>query len=83
MLTQYTKPSKGSENICVKKSKYTPFSKVQSILLTLTMLWANSADDKPMIFFLISLENVIWHFMQIVSLKDNLHEVSNPFVKEK
>ena len=30
------------------------------------MLWANSADDKLMIFFLIFLENRIWHFMQIL-----------------
>ena len=43
--------------------------------LTLTMLWADSADNKLMIFFLFSLENRIWHFMQIVSLGDNLHEV--------
>ena len=28
--------------------------------------------------FLLFLENRIWHFMQIVSLGDNLHEVSNP-----
>ena len=36
------------------------------IVLTLTMLWANSVDDK-LICFLFSLENRIWHFMQIVS----------------
>ena len=36
--------------------------------LTLTMLWANSADDKLMIIFLLFfLKNSIWHFMQIVS----------------
>ena len=34
--------------------------------LTLTALWANSADDKLTIFFLIFLENNVWHFMQIV-----------------
>ena len=28
--------------------------------------------------FLFFLENRIWDFMQIVSLEDNLHEVSNP-----
>ena len=32
------------------------------------MLWANSADDKLMIFFLFFIENRIWNFMQIVSL---------------
>ena len=42
------------------------------------MLWANSADDKLMTFFLFFQENKIWHFMQIVSLGENLHEVSNP-----
>ena len=34
-------------------------------------LWANSADDKLMIFFLVfffSLENKIWHLMQMVFL---------------
>ena len=46
--------------------------------LTLTMLWADSADDKLMIFFLFFLENRNWHFMQIVSNVDNLHEVSSP-----
>ena len=29
------------------------------------------------------LENSIWHFMQIVSLADNLHEVSDPILQEK
>ena len=42
------------------------------------MVLANSADDKLMAFFLFFLESRIWHFMQIVSLGDNLHEVSNP-----
>ena len=35
------------------------------------------------IFFLIFLENRIWHFMQIVSKGDNLHEMSNPDFWEK
>ena len=36
----------------------------------------NSADDKLMIFFLFfPLENMIRHFMQIVSKRDNLHKV--------
>ena len=35
------------------------------------MLWANSAEDKLM-KFLFFLENTMWHFMQIVSLGDNL-----------
>ena len=36
-------------------------------LLTFTTLWANSADDKLMIFFLFFPGNRIWHFVQIVS----------------
>ena len=48
------------------------------VSLTFTTLWAFSADDKLMIFFLFFPENRIWHFMQIVSLGDNLHEMSNP-----
>ena len=35
------------------------------------------------IFFLFFTENRIWHFMQIVSLGDNLHEMSNPVFWEK
>ena len=37
--------------------------------LTFTTLWAFSADDKMMLFFLFFPENRIWHFMQIVSLE--------------
>ena len=51
--------------------------------LTFTTLWAFSADDRLMIFFLFFPENRIWHFMQIVSVGDNLHEMSNPVFWEK
>ena len=51
--------------------------------LTFTTLWAFLADGKLMIFFLFFLENRIWHFMQIVSSEDNLHEMSNPVFWEK
>ena len=44
--------------------------------LTLTCLWANSADDKLVIFFFLFLENSFWNVMQIVSDGDNLHEIS-------
>ena len=44
--------------------------------LTLTVLWAYSADDK-LIFFLFFPENRICYFIQIVSTGDNLHEMSN------
>ena len=48
--------------------------------LTFTILRANSAHNKLMIFFP---ENRIWHFMQIVSNGDNLHEMSNSVLWEK
>ena len=47
------------------------------------MLGKNSADDILKYFFLFFLENRIWHFMQIVSQGDNLHEVSDPIFLEK
>ena len=34
-----------------------------------TTLWANSADDKLVMFFLFAPENRFWDFMQIVSMK--------------
>ena len=36
-----------------------------------------------MIFVLFSPENRIWHLMQIVSIEDNLHEMSNPIFWKK
>ena len=36
-----------------------------------------------MIFFLFFLENRIWHFLQIVSIGDNLHEMLKPIFWEK
>ena len=54
-----------------------------TIFLTFTTLWANSADDKLVIFFLFFPENRIWHFMQIVSIVDNLLERSIPVFREK
>ena len=37
-------------------------------ILTFTTLWAFSADEKLLIFFLFFPKNRIWYFMQIVSL---------------
>ena len=54
-----------------------------SCRLTFTTIWANSADNKLTILFLFFPENGLWHFMQIVSLGDNLHESSKPFFQEK
>ena len=34
-------------------------------------------------FFLFFSENKVWHFLQIVSSGDNLHEMTNPVFKEK
>ena len=48
----------------------------EKLELTLTIIGANSADDKLVIFFFFR-ENRVWHFMQIVSCGDNLHEMSN------
>ena len=44
---------------------------------------SNSADDTLMIFFIFFLENRIWRFMQIVSIGDNLHQMSKPAFWEK
>ena len=52
-------------------------------ILTFITLWANSADDKLMKVFLFLPENMLWHFMQIVSLGDNLHVMSEPIFWEK
>ena len=40
--------------------------------LIFTTLWANSINDKLMIFFLFFPENRIWQFMQIVSIAWNV-----------
>ena len=55
-----------------------------SVSLTFTALWANSANNKLVIFFSFFFpENKIWHFMQTVSIGDSLHEMSNPVFWEK
>ena len=53
------------------------------LILTFATLLANAADDKMVIFFLFFSENKIWHFIQIVSIGDNLHEMSKPVFWEK
>ena len=47
-----------------------------------TTLWTNSADDKLVAYSLFFPENSIWHFMQIVSIGDNLLEMSNSVFRE-
>ena len=44
------------------------------------MLGKNYSMQHFAIFFLIFLEGRIWHFMQIVSIGENLHEVSDPIL---
>ena len=61
---------------------FTSSSKDTKELLIITTLWADSADDKLIKFFLFSPENRHRHFMQIVSL-DNLHEISKSIPWEK
>ena len=48
------------------------------LTFTITSPWANSADDKLMTLFVFFPENRIQHFMQIVSVRHNVHEISNP-----
>ena len=52
-------------------------------VLIITTLRANLADDKLIIFCLFFQENRICHFKQIVSIVDNLHEISNHVFLEK
>ena len=58
-------------------------SKGNLFYVNLTTLWAYSADDKVMILIFFFPENRIWHFMQTVSIGDDLHKMSNPVFWEK
>ena len=46
--------------------------------LTFITCSAISTDNKLVILFLYLPENRIWHFLQLVSIGDNLHKMSNP-----
>ena len=49
-------------------------------------LWSNSAYVKLIFFLIVSFfspENMIWHFMQMVSQGDSLHAMSNPIFWKK
>ena len=50
------------------------FRSIQSVTLTFTSLWANSAEDKLMIFFLFFPEYRIQHFMKLSPMASDLHE---------
>ena len=54
----------------------------ESYFYTLTFLCKLSAKE-TVIFFIYFPENRLWHFMQIVSLEDSLHEISKPIFWEK
>ena len=56
---------------------------IHTPLLTLSTLGKIFSSWHIEIFFLFSPENRIWHFMQIVSTGDNLHEMSYPVFWKK
>ena len=64
-----------------KKTTWNQYS--ESNRTTFSTLWANSENHKLMIFSYFFPENWFWHFMQIVSNGDNLHEMSYPVFWEK
>ena len=50
---------------------------------TFTILRANSGGQIDGIFLIFYTENMIWDFISIVSIGDNLHEMTNPVFLEK
>ena len=73
-------------------------SRTRIVTITFTTLWTNMAGEKLTIFFIIFfrkedltflanflpfLDGRIWHFMHIVSIENNLYEMSNPVFWEK
>ena len=65
-------------------NKFPPKFSCITHTLTFTTLFTNSADDKLLMVFLFFPENKLWHiFMQIISLWDNLHEMSEPISAKK
>ena len=68
--------------ICYSHMPYSWFWCSPWPVLTLTVLRLNSAEDR-LILENFSLKIVFWHFMQIVSLGDNFHEVSKTIFREK
>ena len=55
-----------------------PLYRYSCTMLTLSMLGKNFSRQHFEIFYLFFPENRLWHFMQIVSLGDNLLEMSMP-----
>ena len=73
----------GSHKSCLPWRKWRNVYQVYPVPLTFTILLANSGDHKLVIFFLFFLEKSIWHFMQIVTTGDTLHEMSDSVFWEK
>ena len=71
-----------SASSCYKITFYDDIRLLQtmSIVLTLRMLGQVPADDILKYFYCFSRKTGFWRFMQIVSIGDNLHEMSNPVV---
>ena len=51
-------------------------------LLMVSTLWVNSACEKKKIIFLLFPGNRVLHFMETVSLGDDLHEMLSPIFRE-
>ena len=79
---QLTEDQKASR-LSITKEHLRRFNHDESKDLTLSTLGKIFSRRHFEIFFLFFPENRIWHFMQIVSLGDNLHEMSNPVFWEK
>ena len=56
---------------------------VIAILLLMLSMLDNSFSRWHFEIFLFFPENMIWHFMQIFSLRDDLHDMSDPILGEK
>ena len=52
---------------------------IGNLLLTFTILWANSADDKSMMFFLFFSENRVWHFIKLSQMETICMKCQNLF----
>ena len=83
-LSSNAHPYKFSDEKQLKERKAGYIFKTSSsgvFCLTITTLCA--AHDKLIIFFLLFPENKIWHFMQIITIGEYLHELTKPVFWEK
>ena len=63
--------------------KYALSRAMNNIFLTFSTLGKKFSRLHFEIFFLFFPENRIWHFMQIVSIEENLHKMSKSFFSRK